>query len=98
MDFSMNDVILLKNTANVAVALSSFSAGDTVLADVNVIDDIPFGHKIAVSVIPEGSPVIKCGFCIGVAMCDINKGEWVHIHNLKSNYKSDKKYEGLFEK
>ena len=39
MDFSMNDVILLKNTDNVAVALSSFSAGDTVLADVNVIDD-----------------------------------------------------------
>ena len=87
----MNGAILLKDNDNVAVALSSLSAGDTVLGDVTVHDDIPFVHKIAVSVIPEGSPVIKFCFRIGVAVCDIRKGEWVHTHNLRSDYKAVKK-------
>ena len=45
---------------------------------------IPAGHKIALSDIKKGEFVVKYGFPIGTAVCDIKKGEHIHIHNLKS--------------
>lgn len=87
----MNGAILLKDNDNVAVALSLLEAGDIIFEDVNVIELVPFCHKVAVSFIPAGCPVIKFGFRIGIARCDIRKGEWVHTHNLISDYKSSKK-------
>lgn len=87
----MNGVILLKDNDNVAVALSFLIAGDVIFDEINIVEPIPFCHKVAVSFIPAGSPVIKFGLCIGIAKCNIRKGEWVHSHNLMSNYKSVKK-------
>ena len=49
---------------------------------VNVIGDIPYGHKIAVRDIKEGEPIMKYGESIGAASADIRKGEYVHIHNM----------------
>lgn len=49
---------------------------------VHVIGDIPYGHKIAVRDIRRGEAVMKYGECIGAATADIQKGEYVHIHNL----------------
>ena len=43
---------------------------------------IPAGHKVALTRIPEGSPVHKYGQVIGFASCEINPGDWVHTHNL----------------
>ena len=49
---------------------------------VNVIGDVPFGHKIAVVQISKGENIIKYGETIGRANTDIAKGEYVHVHNL----------------
>ncbi len=49
-----------------------------------VMEDIPYGHKIAVCGIRKGEQIIKYGEEIGVATRDIRKGEYVHIHNLDS--------------
>lgn len=49
-----------------------------------VIGDIPYGHKIAVRAIRCGESIIKYGEEIGVATADIQKGEYVHVHNLDS--------------
>ena len=49
--------------------------------------DVPFGHKIAIVDIAESSKVIKYGEEIGSATKDIRKGDWVHIHNVKDDYK-----------
>lgn len=49
---------------------------------ISVIGDVPYGHKIAVVAIPEGAKIIKYGEVIGMATCDIAKGEYVHVHNL----------------
>lgn len=56
--------------------------------------DIPRGHKIALTDIPEGSPIIKYGNPIGYAKCDIHAGEWVHTHNVHTGLsgKLDYKY------
>lgn len=49
---------------------------------ISVIGDVPYGHKIAVVAIAEGTKIIKYGEVIGMATCDIAKGEYVHVHNL----------------
>lgn len=46
--------------------------------------DIPLGHKVALTAIPAGSQVIKYNVPIGKATADIQPGEHVHVHNLKS--------------
>lgn len=50
----------------------------------NVIDDIPYGHKIALTDIAVGDTIIKYGESIGRASKPIKKGEYIHIHNLES--------------
>lgn len=49
--------------------------------DINLTD----GHKYAARDICRGEDIIKYGFAIGHATCDIKKGAHVHSHNLKTN-------------
>lgn len=58
---------------------------DNVLVTSVPVGEIPAGHKIAAEDIKAGAPVIKYGEVIGRATKDIQKGEWVHSHNLKSH-------------
>lgn len=46
--------------------------------------DIPYGHKVAVTDIPAGSHIMKYGESIGEAECDIRRGDYVHVHNMKA--------------
>ncbi|MBR5437769.1 MAG: altronate dehydratase [Clostridia bacterium] len=50
----------------------------------NVCVDLASGHKIANEDIAKGTDIIKYGFPIGYAVCDIKKGEQVHSHNMKT--------------
>lgn len=50
------------------------------------------GHKYALRDIAEGENVIKYGFPIGIAECDIKKGEHVHSHNLKTSLSGTLEY------
>ena len=50
----------------------------------NVEVNLENGHKYAVKDIKEGQEIIKYGQPIGIAVCDIVKGEHVHSHNMKT--------------
>lgn len=50
----------------------------------NVAVNIETGHKKALCHINKGEKVIKYGFPIGIATEDINEGDHVHSHNLKT--------------
>ena len=52
--------------------------------ELQVLGDIPFGHKIAVKPIGKGGTVIKYGESIGRADADIGYGEYVHVHNMEA--------------
>jgi hypothetical protein len=52
--------------------------------EIAVREKTDLGHKIALVVIAEGKSVIKFGVVIGVAMRRIEAGEWVHLHNCRS--------------
>jgi (2R)-sulfolactate sulfo-lyase subunit alpha len=52
--------------------------------EVKALQEIPLGHKIALSGLKKDSSVIKYGHDIGRVVADIRTGEHVHIHNLKT--------------
>ena len=71
----------------VAVALTPLSAGSRLQVEgqpVTLLEDIPQGHKFALTDIPAGAPIVKYGAPIGVAKADIPAGGWVHTHNVKT--------------
>jgi len=81
------DVIKIHSEDNVAVLLCPVNAGQTLaVCDVSITSsaDIPFGHKIALADISEGSEIIKYGAPIGTATTFIKTGEHVHTHNVKT--------------
>ncbi len=47
-------------------------------------DDIPIGHKVALTDLSEGDTVIKYGVDIGRVVAPAAKGGHVHTHNLKT--------------
>jgi len=84
---------VVEPTDNVATALREIDAGETVTVavgdeehTVDVSEDVAFGHKIALEDIPESGEITKYGKSIGNASQDIAAGEWVHVHNVESNY------------
>lgn len=55
-------------------------------------EQIPAGHKYALSSIRKGEYVVKYGEIIGRATQDIAKGEWVHTHNVQSHLDENVEY------
>jgi len=45
---------------------------------------VPMGHKVAMKAIAAGATVVKFGVPIGVATREIGAGDWVHLHNCRS--------------
>jgi len=85
--------IRIEDRDNVATVLEDVNQGFQVevinkqgnsIKTLNVIEDIPMGHKIALVDIPRGACVLKYGFSIGIAFKTILKGSHVHIHNIES--------------
>jgi len=85
------NAIMMAENDNVATVLSAIEKNDkvkiilgrnhfTILAK----ESIPFGHKIALRKIAKGENIIKYGEVIGRAKNEIEKGTYVHIHNVQS--------------
>lgn len=74
-----DNFLIIGDTDNVAVALENIPA-----AKDGSNEEIPKYNKIALTDIKKGDSVIKYGRVIGTAKCDINKGSFVHSHNLAS--------------
>ena len=83
----MRELLQINPADNVAVALTALSAGAQAEADgvsITLHADVPAGHKVALRPIAAGEKVIKYGFPIGEAKCDIPAGDHVHVHNLRT--------------
>jgi len=91
----MSNVLQIRPEDNVAIALAPISKG-TVLKigsqEIEVKQDIPNGHKIALRDIAQGEHVIRYAYSIGLASQPIAKGEWVHTHNLHTGLKDKLEY------
>ncbi len=82
-------LLVLSPDDNVAVALQVLPPGERIGIGgekVDIPDRVAQGHKIATAPIRRGEAVIKYGVQIGSATADINIGDHVHLHNIRSNY------------
>ena len=82
-------LLILCADDNVAVALGTLGPGLVGCSDgseIAVDKEVTLGQKIARRAIRRGEKIIKYGVSIGSASADIAAGEYVHIHNLKSDY------------
>ena len=83
----MQEFIKIHSKDNVAVALCPLPAGRKLTVDSQELvlaEDIPQGHKFALSDITEGGRVIKYGSPIGFAKEPTKAGSWIHTHNLRT--------------
>lgn len=85
------DAIAIKSCDNVATAIRNIEAGQEVLVGtgdkvlvLTVIQEIPYGHKLALCNIKRGENILKYAAVIGRATQDIQKGMHVHIQNVES--------------
>jgi SAF domain len=92
----MEQIVIEQKTAlvidasdNVAVALTDLIKGDDCkvrLKDreeyVRVLEDITFGHKFAIVDIGKDESVIKYGEEIGKMSESVQKGGYIHNHNM----------------
>ncbi len=51
---------------------------------VEVSAEIPLGHKVALQDVSEGEDVIEYGVRTAIASAAITRGDYVHIHNVRS--------------
>ena len=90
----MKRALMMNAKDNVATALEHLDMkalihvvlpSQEILKEVAPNQAVPFGHKIAIIGIKKGDKVIKYGEVIGNASQDIELGDYVHVHNVKSN-------------
>jgi len=74
---------------NVATLLDDASGTIQVLGaqpqEIQLLDKIALGHKVALRDIAVGEAIVKFGARIGHASRAIKRGAWVHLHNLASD-------------
>jgi len=82
-------LMLLHPGDNVLVCTAQIAAGERLAiggAELDAAQDIGEGHKLARGPIASGEKILKYGVPIGSATRAIAPGEWVHMHNMKSDY------------
>lgn len=87
----MQKFIKINDKDTVAVALAPVTPSDSFMGACPRCE-MPFGHKMALERIEKGEPVMKYGFPIGHATQDIERGEWVHTHNMATNLEGEVEY------
>jgi hypothetical protein len=82
-------LLLLADGDDVLIATCDLRPGRHLTSsgqDFLVTEPVRLGHKVAVRTIAAGASVVRCGVPIGSASADIERGAWVHTHNLRSDY------------
>jgi altronate hydrolase len=81
------NAIRLNAKDNVAMCIMELKKGDLVILSdhefFEALTDIPFAHKVSLQAIKQHDDVIKYGYSIGKAIREIQKGEWMHVHNIQ---------------
>jgi (2R)-sulfolactate sulfo-lyase subunit alpha len=82
-----------KSTDDVAVAVADLKAGEELniqsleggkAHQIKLLEDVPLGHKIALKDLPPGHVVIEYGEKVGRMTRAVQKGGFVHVHNIRT--------------
>ena len=83
----MKDYTIINKADNVGVAMKEIAEGtllSTEKGEIAIKMTIPAGHKFSLADIEKDEKVIKYGFPIGFAKEKIEKGSWIHTHNIRT--------------
>jgi hypothetical protein len=82
-------LILLADGDDVLVAARDLDAGvhrTSAGGTVPVREPVRLGHKVAARDLAKGERVVRAGMPIGSTTSAVRAGEWMHTHNLASDY------------
>jgi hypothetical protein len=82
-------LMLLHPDDNVLMCIAPIAAAESLAIDggeLRAAEGVGVGHKLARRPIAPGDRILKYGAPIGSATRPIAPGEWVHLHNMKSDY------------
>ena len=65
-------------------ALTGWIMDEDRTIQINALQDIPIGHKIATKVMKTGDTVLKYGIDMGRVVAPIEVGQHAHVHNIKT--------------
>lgn len=85
----MTQTILLHPDDNVLVVVAPVEAGDLLPVGGGTVparEGVTIGHKVARVPLRPGDKVIKYGAPIGSMLAAAEPGDWIHMHNMKSDY------------
>lgn len=91
--FAIHKFLVHNEGDDVGVATEDIAAGDAIVGifmdtggEVAVTSrgEVPLSHKIAVRALKHGDEVTEYGTRVGVATSDIEVGDYVHTHNIRS--------------
>ncbi|MGL4977347.1 MAG: UxaA family hydrolase [Cetobacterium sp.] len=91
----MKKYIKINRKDNVGVALCFIPEGEIIEIDgkkLKLKEDIKKGHKFTIEAIEINQNIIKYGMPIGHSLKNLEVGEWIHTHNLKTNLNDLDKY------
>ncbi|MEJ2417899.1 MAG: UxaA family hydrolase [Exilibacterium sp.] len=91
-------VILLHPDDNVLIAVESIAAGSEICIEgrpYRLRQAVALGHKVARSDLTKGDKVIRYGAAIGSMTRAVAVGEWVHLHNMRSDYLASHTRKGI---
>lgn len=74
--------VAVKDVGRGPAEVGFLDGSPTVTVEVNA--EIPLGHKVALRDVAEGEDVIEYGVRVAIASAEITKGDYVHIHNVRS--------------
>ena len=86
---SASQLILLHEDDNVFVVVAPIEVGDMLTIGGGTVparEGITVGHKVARRALAPGDRVIKYGAPIGSMTAHADAGDWIHMHNMKSDY------------
>ena len=82
-------LILLNPADNIFVCAGDMAANETIELEGDSLlltSAVELGHKLARRDIAAEEKILKYGVSIGSAKTNIQRGEHVHLHNIKSDY------------
>lgn len=82
-------VLLLHPSDNVLICVQSLAVGQQIDIEGEpylIAQNLAVGHKIARYDMPAGEKIRRYGAPVGSLSQPVKAGEWVHMHNLQSDY------------
>ncbi len=76
-------VIILHPADDVAIAREPLKAGQKLEDGLTVLQEVPFGHKVARRDLANGAPIKRYNQIIGFAKKAIKTGEHIHLQNME---------------